>query len=434
MRQIAIEYNRIKGCNMKFYIEDKYTEFKLKFTPNLKKEIIAFANTDGGTIYVGVTDKGVPVGVEDIDSELLKITGSISQAIAPDLMAFTDITVEKADGVDIIKVKVQKGVNRPYYLKEKGMKPTGVYVRLGAAAVPAGVEQIRQLIRDTDGVSFEKNVAFNQALPFSYLDRFLHDRGIIRDEEFEKGYGIKNRVKQYTNLAYLLSDNCQFQIRFSIFSGTDKNSLLCKKYFDGSVIRALYSAFSFLEQKADLTKYPKEVLFEALSNALIHREYGLSAAVAVNIFSDRIEISSPGGICNKLTLEDITTMGISQSRNSRLANFFVDFEISDGYGLGLARIMSFYKGVAPKAIFKHTPNAFMTVLRPLGYTYVKSQQTLLFEFIENKGGASSSEIQDFLGYKQTKTYHLLTELCRQGLLTKEGKGKNTRYFVTTDSM
>ena len=415
---------------MKFYIEDKYTEFKLKFTPNLKKEIIAFANTDGGTIYVGVNDNGVPIGVEDIDSELLKITGSISQAIAPDLLGFVDITVEKIEGVDVIKVAVQKGVNRPYYLKEKGMKPTGVYVRLGAAAVPAGVEQIRSLIRDTDGVSFEKNVAFEQStVPFVYLDRFLQEKGMVRTEEFEHIYRLKNRVEQYTNLAYLLSDNCQFQVRVSLFSGADKKRLLEKKYFDGSVIKTLYDSFSFIAQKVDVKVYPKLVLFELLSNALIHREYGLSSAVAVNIFSDRIEISSPGGLCDKLTLDDVTKMGISQSRNTRLATFFVDMGISDGFGLGLARVLSFYKGVAPALIFKHTPNAFMAVLRPLNYSYAKSPQNKLLEFLQENQGASSSEIEKFLGFKQTKTYHLLTALCGQGIIAKEGKGKNTRYYA-----
>ncbi len=412
---------------MKVLIEDKYTEFKRQFTPNLKKEVISFANSGGGTIFVGVDDEGNAVGVPDLDAELLKIVSSIKQAITPDVSLFTDVTVERIDGEHVIKIAVQKGANRPYYLTEKGMKPTGVYVRQGAAAVPASVEQIRALIRDTDGVSFEKNVAFEQSLSFAAFDRFLSKKNLSRDSTFDAEYGLKNRAGQFTNLAYLLSDSCQYTVNYAVFEGNDKQKVLARQEFGGSVIEAQSEAYAAISPLLTARGYPPTVFYEILVNAVLHREYAFRAPISVSVFDNRVEISSPGGIFGDLSLEDVTIMGISQSRNERMAKLFYFLGITDVYGAGLARFVAAYGDYPLNSLIRATPSAFMAVLRstcPLK----RSDCGIILDYVEKHGEITSPQAEKLLNYKQTRVYNLLKKLTDQAKLLKIGKGKNTRYI------
>ena len=99
--------------------ESKTVEFKREYTENLKYEILAFANTSGGTVYIGVDDDGTAVGISDIDKTMLSITNMIRDSIRPDITLFTDVHVTKMDGMEIIAVDVQRGTDRPYYIHGK---------------------------------------------------------------------------------------------------------------------------------------------------------------------------------------------------------------------------------------------------------------------------------------------------------------------------
>ena len=104
---------------------------------DIKYAVIAFANTEGGKLYIGVNDDGTVYGVSDLDQTMLKLTNMIRDTIRPDITMFTDYTVEKMNQEDVIVLTVQRGTARPYYLHSKGVRPEGVYVRQGASSVPA---------------------------------------------------------------------------------------------------------------------------------------------------------------------------------------------------------------------------------------------------------------------------------------------------------
>lgn len=132
--------------------ETEKIEFKSQFTEELYKEVIAFANTDGGFIYVGIDNDGNAVGIENVDHEYLRITNGIRDAIMPDVTMFVRYTIQDNN---VVRIAVNEGTNKPYYLKSKGPKPSGVYVRQGASTVQASPEQIRQMIKMSDKDSFE---------------------------------------------------------------------------------------------------------------------------------------------------------------------------------------------------------------------------------------------------------------------------------------
>ena len=150
---------------MKF-MEGLTVELKKQITDDIQKTVIAFANTDGGTVYIGIDDNGDITGVQNIDEEMLRVSNMIRDAIKPDVTLFTSYEVEELEGKNVIKVIVQKGTKRPYYLASKGLRPEGVYVRQGTSTAPALDSTIIRMIKETDGDSYENMRSINQDLTF----------------------------------------------------------------------------------------------------------------------------------------------------------------------------------------------------------------------------------------------------------------------------
>ena len=142
--------------------ENERIEYKREYAEDIAKEVIAFANTDGGEIYVGVNDDGTPAPLANTDDTYTRITNCVRDSVAPDVTMFTKYTLN--DG--IIKVDVSEGSSKPYYLKSKGLKPSGVYIRQGASSVQASPEQIRRMIKLSDRDSFEELRSLDQQLTF----------------------------------------------------------------------------------------------------------------------------------------------------------------------------------------------------------------------------------------------------------------------------
>ena len=139
-------------------IENRTTEFKREYVDDIRNTAIAFANCDGGTIYIGVEDDGTVCGVTDVDRVMLQVTNALRDAIRPDVMMFVDCRAEQMDGKSIIRVHIQRGTARPYYLHSRGVRPEGVYVRQGASTVPASEVAILEMIKETSGTAVKRPV------------------------------------------------------------------------------------------------------------------------------------------------------------------------------------------------------------------------------------------------------------------------------------
>ena len=148
------------------YIESEYLELKEIINSDFKKEIVAFANTSGGEIFIGVTKAGIPVGVTNAEADMERISSMIRDGIKPDLTSYTTIERVVDNGVTLIKVTVSRGERRPYHLTDKGLKPSGVFVRHGVASVPASDDAIRQMLRESDGTTYDRARSVNQDLTF----------------------------------------------------------------------------------------------------------------------------------------------------------------------------------------------------------------------------------------------------------------------------
>ena len=227
--------------------ESVNTEFKREFSDSVKKTAVAFANTNGGNMYIGVDDSGVPVGIDEPDLAVRQVTDSIRNSIKPDLTRFMKISEELLDGKSIISVTIERGTSIPYYLAENGLKPSGVYVRVGNASVPASEEQIRQMIKDADGARYATARSLIQQLTFDWAQKEFDEKSIPFGDPQKRSLGIIDENGLYTNLGLLLSEQCQHSTKIAVFEGNTKTVFKSRKEFTGSLIKQLYDITDYLD-------------------------------------------------------------------------------------------------------------------------------------------------------------------------------------------
>ena len=219
--------------------ESETIELKEIVTDDIKKEIIAFANCNGGKLYIGVRDDGTVIGLNDPDSAALQISNMVRDAIKPDLTMFLHYETIEEDGKDIVAVDIQRGTDRPYYIAKKGMRPEGVYVRQGYSAVPATDMAIRHMIKETDGDRFESMRSLNQELTFEAAKKEFQFREVDFELQQMRTLKLLDRDGLYSNLALLLSDQCIHTVKIAAFQGTDQTIFKDRREFTGSLMQQM---------------------------------------------------------------------------------------------------------------------------------------------------------------------------------------------------
>lgn len=424
--------------------ENENTEFKSALTGDIYKEVIAFANNGGGVIYIGVDDNGNETGVADVDETYTRLTNGIRDAISPDVTVFCKYSLNENN---VIKIEISEGARKPYYLKSKGIKPSGVYVRQGASSVPASEDQIRLMIKMSDGDSFEGIRSLNQELTFASAKQAFEKYGVEFSENKYRVLGITTDSNDlYTNLGLLLSDQCRHSIKAAVFADEDNTSFLDSKEFTGSILRQLDDAYSYLMlnnrnnaefkglERVEHYSYPQEALREALLNALVHRDYAFSGSIIININESQIEFISLGGLLPGLSAEDIQN-GISQPRNPKLAEVFHRLRLIESYGTGIRRIFTLYRDCEKKPEIIVTPNTFKLILPNRNYystdkseeKALNDQQRTILQYIERNGAITEETVQKLLGVKRTRAYVILKEMRDSGLIEVQGRGQNKKY-------
>ncbi|MCL1991085.1 MAG: putative DNA binding domain-containing protein [Defluviitaleaceae bacterium] len=348
-------------------VETEKLEFKEIATNEIYKEIIAFANTDGGRLLIGINDRGELTPLVNVDDVYTRVTNGIRDTIAPDVTMFTTYQLEENH---TIQIDVAEGQNKPYYLKAKGLKPSGVYVRQGTSSVQASFEQIRQLIKESDGDTFESLRSLNQDLSFEQCERIFKKHELAFDQEKFNILGIKNHNSGlYTNLGLLFADQCQHTIKIAVFDDVENTIFKDRQEFFGSLLQQVEDAFKYIQLnnktrsviddlvRKDYWDYPKEALREALINAVMHRDYSYSGSIIVNINRAFIEFISIGGLLPGMSREDIL-LGVSQLRNQKLTEVFLRLNIIEAYGTGIKRIFNLYKGSKQLPQIDVGPNSF----------------------------------------------------------------------------
>ena len=346
---------------------------------------------------------------------------------------------------DVIKVIVQKGTESPYYLTAKGLRPEGVFVRQGASSVPATDSAIRRMIKETDGDSYENMRSLNQELTFEAAKKEFAAREVTFSGVQYKTLKLVNEEGIYTNLALLLSDQCVHTIKAAVFEGTEKAVFKDRREFSGSLLKQLSDVYEYISQynriraefsglhRIERRDYPEEALREALLNALVHRDYAYSAGTLLSIFDDRIEFVSIGGLVKGISMEDIL-LGVSVTRNEKLANVFYRLGLIEAYGIGVPKIIKSYEDFPVKPKFEASDNAFKITL-PNKNTGVEEkslseQEYTVVGLAKKKTEITRKDVEKLLNVSQTMSGRILKHLVNGGILEAVGNGKNTRYTLT----
>ena len=441
---------------MKFQ-ETETVELKSIVLDDIKKEIIAFANCNGGTVYVGVADDGTVLGVENADECALQISNMVRDAVKPDVTLFIHYETLDCEGKAVVAVNIQRGTNRPYYLAKKGLRPEGVYVRQGYSSVPATDTAIRQMIKETDGDSFENMRSINQALTFEETKKEFEKRGVAFGQPQMQTLKIVSADGVYTNLGLLLSEQCPHTIKAAVFEGTDQNVFKDRREFSGSLMQQLNEVYDYIDfhnqthatfqklLRIDTRDYPEVAVREALLNSLVHRDYSFRASTLISIYEDRIEFVSIGGLLPGLELDDLM-MGVSVCRNAHLANVFYRLQLIEAYGTGMKKIMGAYADAPVQPKITATNNAFKIILpnvnaipkateAPMKIENAAalvsdSNEEKVLQFLKERPMITRKEAQVLLEVSQSTAGRILKAMVDSGQIKQLGGSRTTRYELS----
>lgn len=428
------------------FVESETIELKSSVVADLCKEVIAFANTRGGTLYIGVEDNGTVIGVDSADRVTLQINNMVRDSIKPDITMFVHYETQVIDDKQIIAVTVQEGTDRPYYLGSKGLKPSGVYVRNGTSTDPASDTAIRKMIKETDGDSFETMRSLEQNLSFQAAEAQFAKRKVPYDATKMQTLGMVSSDGIYSNVALLLSEQCPNTIKAATFAGVDQNVFQDRREFTGSLFQQMEDLYAYLDlhnqtkatfeglYRTDTRDYPEDALRETLMNSLVHRDYSFSASTLVSIYDDRIEFVSVGGLPTGITLDDIM-LGLSVCRNPKLAAIFYRLQLIEAYGTGIPKIMKAYAGTGLEPKIEVTNNAFKITLPNRNAVKAtdsvpnerKSNEEKILDLIAQNGYVVRSDVDQLLDVSQTTASRILKRMVTDGLIYQDGRGRKTKY-------
>lgn len=442
--------------------ESETVELKEVVVDDIKKEIIAFANCDGGKLYIGVRDDGTVIGLDNADSVSLQISNMVRDAIKPDITMFLHYETIVENGKNIVAVDIQRGADRPYYLAKKGMRPEGVYVRQGYSSVPATDTAIRRMIKETDGDRFEAMRCLNQDLTFEATKKEFELRKTDFGLKQMRTLKLIDQDRLYSNLALLLSDQCVHTIKVAVFQGTDQTIFKDRREFTGSLMQQMNEVYDFIDfrnqtratieklYRIDVRDYPEVAVREALLNLLVHRDYSFSASAFISIYEDRIEFVSIGGLMPGIDLEDVM-VGISVCRNQDLANVFYRLHLIEAYGTGMGKIMKAYESMQVKPVIETTKNTFKIILPNINAKYeienatvktksgtpvtvhtekeISDEEGKILEYARKHGAITRNDVIGLLAVSASTAARVIRKMVKTNLLEQKGKARNTHYTV-----
>ena len=346
-------------------IEDSRTEFKVKLVDDLEESVIAFLNKDGGDIYIGIDDNGNVVGLKNnMDLLQRKVKDKIISSVEPSVLGLFDLEVLEKDDKKYLKITIAKGYDTPYHIKGMGMTPDSCFIRVGSSNERMDEHLINKMFRERTKDSLKNIVSRRQDLTFADLKIYYAKKGFDVGDNFEKQLDFFTKDGKYNYVAYLLADSNRVSIKVAKYAGDDVDELMENYEFgDCSLIKATYRVLEKFRTEnkvyAKIT-YPERIeqpmydytaVREAVINAIVHNDWATEYPPKFEFFSDRLEISSFGGIQSEFTEEEFL-QGYSAPKNPELMRVFRDLELVEHLGTGIRRILKRYD----KSIYHFYPH------------------------------------------------------------------------------
>ena len=447
---------------------DKKEKLETNKPKSWLKTVSAFANGIGGALIFGISDKEEIIGLDNYKKDSENISEIIKTKIEP----LPKVTLKHylIEDKNIIILFVHSGKETPYYFTEGGHQTA--YIRLGNESIPAKNSDLINLILKGKNRSYDSletnikkdNVSFTKLKSLYYLKTGNE----FTDSDLES-FGLVNKDNFLTNAGALLADEPiikHSRIFCTRWNGLDMTSgieeALNDNEFEGSILLLLQNAENFIkvntkkkwkkgnESRIEMPDYPERAIQEVLVNAIIHRDYAvIGSEIHIDIYDDRIEIYSPGGMFDGSFIQEQNIMEISSlRRNPIIADLFNRVHLMERRGSGLKKIISSYQNAInytqeKKVEFKSTQKDFKVILKNLNYKVaiksgdkvaIKSQDEQLekiLEYIKKYNNCKTSDIENLLSVKSSRARKLLSILVSEKKIQALGQNKN-RYYVLSE--
>jgi predicted HTH transcriptional regulator len=444
----SIKYNTLQ-------FENELVEYKEKLTDSLEKEAVAFLNAKGGDIYIGIKDNGEVVGVPNIDKIQLQIKDRLISCISPSVLSLVSISTEKFSDKTALKITLKEGVEKPYYIKNKGLSESGAFIRIGSSAQP----MTQKMIYAFQTKSFPKSLinieSPNQELTFA--DLFIHYRRFSKpldDNTFAKTLNFLTSDGKYNYLAYLMADNNQLSVRFARFNDSGERFELIEKaieYGNCCLITAIQrildrydienitlSKLTGTAHRIDKRLVDAKCLREVVINAFAHNDYSYGMLPIFEVFQNRFAVRSYGGLVPQLTINDFF-LGVSALRNPELMRILKDLELVEALGFGIRGITKIYD----RSIFEFTDNT-MYVQLPFEKEVAKSEtenkgkvrekskgksKGKILELITENPQITVPEIAEAIGLSIAGVEKNIRQLKQEGIISRTSDTKSGEWIV-----
>lgn len=407
--------------------ETNRIENKEQLNEDFEQEVIAFLNyKEGGIIYVGINKNGQVVGVENTDLTQLQIKDRIKNNIQPSTLGLFDVTVETIDNKEVIKVIISSGTEKPYYLRKKGRTPEGCYIRIGSSKERMTERMIEEMFARRIKNSLKEIESPRQDLTFRQLKIHYEWNGMILNDNFARNLNLLTDDGKYNYNAYLLADENDISIKLVKYLGTSKMELIENQEYGYCCLitatqrildrltaeNTVYAKIEYNGRK-EVEMIDSKALKEAVINAMVHSDYTLSTTPIIELYSDRIEITSGGGLPQGLSQEEFLE-GVTAPRNKELIRVFKDVDLIENIGSGVLRILDAYD----KSCFK-----FMDHFLRVSFKYKENP----FEY-DDTAKTKSSKLGSKKSSKLSVSEQQILELCK----TEKSLKEITEYFGYKD--
>lgn len=429
--------------------EGQTIEFKESLV-KIDREIVGFANSSGGTIFCGITDKG-EIKSTDISNNVRSQIYDIARNCDPSITLDIEILPEK-----VIKIIVPESTNKPHQCS------SGFYMRIGPNTQKLNANEIKKLLRKNQ-TFFETQLNeladFNSHFSENAYNQYCNLCGINSNRnklEILENLSVLRKINDKTLLSNagvllftdepreLLPESYLVAVRYH---GKDKFSILDRKDFYGNIIEQIDKGIEFTKRhialeyeisgngvRVERYAYPLIAIREALINSLVHRDYSFqNSCVYLNIFSDRMEIENPGGIFGDSDISQIE--GKSIRRNPLISDLLYRAGYGEKLGSGLPRIKEALKENSNPPYQVSNTNFFQIRFLPrINNSKIKlefsNRQLEIISLLENnKKDFSSAEIAELLNVSPTTIYRDMKSLLKNKIIKTKGIGKAVRYFI-----
>ena len=427
------------------------------------KSVSAFANGLGGSLFFGIDNDGIVKGLDDVQYVCESISCKIRDYMDP--LPDVEMIPQEINGHEILQLKVCAGSYTPYYYVGDGQRVA--FIRIGDESLPATAEQMVRLVLKGSNKTYDSLHTDYKAEDFAFTilaNTFKTRTSQEWNKKYLLSFGLVTNFGNLTNAGALFADDCplwQSRLYCTRWDGKAKGDAINDAEFTGNVLMLLREAMNFVKSntkkgweklpngRKNKPEYAERAVLEAMVNHFIHRDYTvMGGEVHLDIYDDRLAVTSPGGMYNGMLIQDLDIADVSsERRNPILANVMAQLDYMEKRGSGLTRIcnetqaLDGYKDEL-KPVFKSTPTQFQTIIfassdnqnvgdfvGDMSETKLTERQQIILNLIRELPTISAKQMSETLSVTTRTIERDLSMMKKNGVLKREGKDNDGVWII-----